>query len=123
MVKFDGDGTMTLTEKGVFQNHGGSNPGFFPIATYFDICAGTYQVESDLSFSYELSCTVKLLTGFNAGSTISIDGLRLTGQIDRDRDTYIASNVTGAVQTMTFSTGFVNQRICGGETTGVKLSK
>jgi hypothetical protein len=121
IVKFDGNGNVTLTEKGVYQNHGGSSPGGFPIATYQDICAGTYHVNRDLSMSYTLACTVNLLTGFNAGKSISLTGLSFEGQLDRWGETFIVSSVAGAVQTMNFSDGFVNQRVCGANTIAIKI--
>lgn len=50
VIKFNGDDTLTLTEQGIFQNHGGSSQGSFPITTYADICSGKYQVQSGSQF-------------------------------------------------------------------------
>ena len=123
IIKFHGNGTVTLTETGIFQNHGFSNPGFFPIATYQDICDGTYQVKGDLSFSYELACTVNFLTGFNVlvPKTLSIAGIKTQGQLDRSGESFIGSNVSGVVQTMNFSDGSTNFRVCGFHINGVKM--
>ena len=112
-----------LTENGIYQNQGTSDVGFFPITTYQDICQGTYQVKQDLSFSYELACTVNFLTGFNVivPTTLSLAGLKTQGQLDRSGESFIGSNVAGAVQTMNFSDGSTNFRVCGFHINGIKM--
>jgi len=123
IIKFHGNGTVTVTENGIYQNQGGSFPGSFPITTYQDICDGTYEVKRDLSFSYELACTVNFLTGFNVLvlKTLSIAGIKTQGQFDRSGESFIGSNVSGVVQTMNFSDGSTNFRVCGFHINGIKM--
>ena len=121
VIKFNGDGTLTLTEKGIYRNHGGSFPGSVPITTYADICSGKYQVNADLSFTYEVDCTTTFITGFFTGQTVSVSGLKYEGQLNRWLDSYIATEVSNAVQTQHFSDGHTNQRVCGGHSTALRI--
>lgn len=121
VMKFNGDGTMSLAEKGIYQNHGTSFPASFPITTYADVCSGKYQVNADLSFSYELDCTTTFITGFFTGQTVSVSGIKVEGQLDRWRESFIASGVSDTVQIQHFSDGHTNPRICASQASAIKI--
>jgi hypothetical protein len=127
VLEFNGDGTLTALENGIFQNHGPSGPGAFPITTYEDECSGNYQVNPDLSFTYEVGCTVHFKTGFLAGGKVRIDGIQYAGQVDVSRQTIVAASVGGAMQTQYFTTvdgfEFTNRRVCGSHSSGVRIPR
>jgi hypothetical protein len=130
-IEFDGDGNMSGSEKGVFQNHGGffSDATFpsFPIATYTDQCTGTYEVNADRSFTYEVGCDTDLITGFSPGTRIRVDGIRYEGQIEAKGEAFIAAGVDAAVQTQYFTQPdgppFTQYRVCGGHLNAVRVSR
>jgi hypothetical protein len=121
VAQFNGDGTFTAVDKGVYQAHGQSFPGYFPISTYTDYCRGVYKVNADLSYATEVSCVTVLHTGFFAGATITASGIRGQGQLSAIADSFVAGNVAGTVNTQYFSTGLVQQRICGVQSSGIKI--
>lgn len=122
VAQFNGDGTFTVVDKGVYQAHGQSFPGYFPISTYTDYCRGVYKVNADLSYTTEVGCVTVLHTGFYAGATITSTGIRATGQLDGNLNSLVAANIAGTVNTQYFSTGLVQERICAGQSSGTRIT-
>jgi hypothetical protein len=120
-IRFNGDGTFTSTEQGIYQGQGPSQPGWFPVVSYDSVCGGTYQVNHDLSFSLDADCTISPTSGPSAGSTLRVEGITYEGQLDIPRQNFIAASVGATVQPVLHSSGTTNQRICAAHMAGIKI--
>ena len=107
---FNGDGTGTREGRAV------SVIGApFPGASSQDFQAPfTYTLGPDDTFTTALSSplTGKVLTGQRAGQTFTIDQIRLTGMISKDKKSLTIAAEEPQIETVTYSDGTVHPRIC-----------
>src|SRR5215470_17698211 len=121
---FNGNGTGTLT------NHSTTTTvpptvGFLPSASSSEGGASfTYTVADDTYTSETVPGTDKgtVLTGPRAGQTFKLEGVpKATGMISANGRTLVTSILTPGVETITFSNGDVEQRICHRSRVYIKL--
>ncbi len=113
---FNGDGT------GTFQGRSVST--FNPVPPFVSVPVGasssdfqgsrTYIVAPDGTFTSELNgpLTGQILTGPRAGQTFTVDQLPLKGFISRNGQTLTMATDVPTVETVTYSNGNVEYRIC-----------
>ena len=116
---FNGDGTGT--------GHGRSvtvqDPPFAPSSSDFSF-SFTYDVAPDGTVTVQNGLlTATILTGPSAGETFTIDHTTTVGHISEDHKTLTLAADTPDPEIQTFSTGFVQHRICTRERVGIKLGE
>ena len=121
---FNGDGT------GTFTNHTTTTTvpptvGFLPSASSSESSASfTYTVGDDTFTSENVPGTNRgtILTGPRAGQTTHTEGIpKATGLISANGHTLVTSILTPGVETITFSNGDVERRICHRSRVYIKL--
>jgi hypothetical protein len=99
--------------------------GFLPAASSSESSASfTYTVNDDSFTSQNVPGTDKgtVLTGPRAGQTFTVDGVpKATGLISANRHTLTTSILTPGVETITYSNGDVQHRICHRSRVYIKL--
>jgi hypothetical protein len=115
---FNPDGTGTATATFVTIGLGGASSGMWSQSF-------TYTVNSDDTFVVQLAgpLTGTILTGVRTGQTLSFDFPPLTGLISKDGNTLTLAHVVPTVETLTFSNGDVQPRICHRSHVLVKMDK
>lgn len=123
VLTFNGDGTGTFAGKTLSINQTG--PGAIPVSEADFICPLTYTVNPDGSFTTQLGCSGTILSGAGAGSTYTISGMGLTGQLGRGGQIFIANDTNPNVETFTFTppggTTLFFERICGRSQTAIRM--
>lgn len=125
---FNGDGTGTVASRTVSISH----PRALPTVPPFFDRGGASSSETVADFAYEVfpdrtftaltpvsSGTV--LTGTRAGQTFTVGPLPLVGEISHDGKTLTTTSDTPVVETITFSDGDVQKRICHRSRINLKL--
>lgn len=112
---FNGNGTGTFTTSTVAFSVP-PTVGFFPSANSTkDSASFTYTVADDTFTAENVPGTFKgtVLTGVREGQTFKIEGIpKATGLISANGHTLTTSILTPGVETVTYSTGDVELRIC-----------
>jgi hypothetical protein len=125
---FNGDGTGTVVTRTVTITHPRAIPGDPP---FFDR-GGASSSDSESDFTYEvfpdrtftaltLVAPGTILTGTRAGQTFTVGPLPLRGEISQDRKTLATTSDAPVVETITFSDGDVEKRICHRSRINLKL--
>lgn len=125
---FNGDGTGTVVTRTVTITHPRAIPGDPP---FFDR-GGASSSDSESDFTYEvfpdrtftalaLVAHGTILTGTRAGQTFTVGPLPLRGEISQDRKTLATTSDAPVVETITFSDGDVEKRICHRSRINLKL--
>lgn len=86
-----------------------------PSASSMDFQASfTYTIGPDDTITTQLSSplTGQMLTGPRTGQTFTIDQIVLTGMISKDNKSLTIATDEPQIETVTFSDGFVEHRIC-----------
>jgi hypothetical protein len=112
---FNGDGTGSREGRSV--GLAGAIPALNlpPSANSEDFQASfRYTLGPDGTFTTELTSplTGTVLTGRRAGQTFTIDQIRLTGIISKDKKTLTVATEEPEIETLTYSNGNVHKRIC-----------
>jgi hypothetical protein len=121
---FHGDGTGTFTVSTTTTTVP-PTVGFLPSASSSESSASfTYTVADDTFTSQNVPGTDKgtVLTGPRAGQTFKVEGIpKATGLISANRHTLTTSILTPGVETITYSNGDVERRICHRSRVYIKL--
>lgn len=121
---FNGNGTGTFTNRSTTTTVP-PTVGFLPSAGSSEGGASfTYTVADDTYTSENVPGTDKgtILTGPRAGQTFKLEGVpKATGMISADGHTLVTSILTPGVETITYSNGDVELRICHRSRVYIKL--
>ncbi len=121
---FNGNGTATLTLNSMSITVP-PTVGFLPAAgSSQSIASFTYTVRGDTVTSQDVPGTDvgKVLTGPRAGQTFKLEGVPTrTGLISADGRTLVTSALAPEVETITYSNGDVERRICWLTRVSIKL--
>jgi hypothetical protein len=123
---FNGDGTGT-DKSTILTLAVPPTPGFQPNAgSSTSSSSFTYTVSEDGVWTADVVPGTNkgtILTGSRAGQTTTVqNSASVTGLISRDGSTLTAADLTPTVETITYSDGFVIQRICQRSRVFIKLS-
>jgi hypothetical protein len=121
---FDGRGGLTVDETllNIGTPASAQNTTSVPLAeAQSGTGSGSYEFEADGSVTITVGLAVTILSGPAAGVSYSIDQLVLSGQLSLDNKTLLLSTTKPVVSTITFSNGSVDQLICNGSGTAVKV--
>jgi hypothetical protein len=117
VATYDGIGTVTVKDHGIFIGGPGPSPfsqGNQPVSTFADNCSGTYEVNpQDRSFIQKMSCTA-------TDGSYTLTGIKFKGQIDPEGSVLTMSSAEPVIQTAV-GNGFANKRICGAHVTSVRM--
>jgi hypothetical protein len=112
---FDGQGSGTLQARNVSIN---SSPNIFPntfvpAGGATDIAgAFTYEVAPDGSISIVEDVLGSILAGTRAGQTVTNNGIALTGRASNNRDSLVLATDVPQIESLSFSNGDQQERIC-----------
>lgn len=104
VFRFDGKGNVTTaqTNKIIQMNPDQLGDREFPIVSGLkSVCKGTYSVNSNMSYTSELTCTADL----GGGLTLTITPFVSEGQISEDKKVLTTGEIAGTLQTETISAG------------------
>jgi hypothetical protein len=118
----NGTGTFTISTTSITPPRTG---GFLPAASSSQSSASITDAVTDDAFTVETvpgTDVGKVLTGPRAGQTFKLEGTPMrTGLISADGRTLVTSVLTPAVETITYSNGDVERRICWRSRVLIKL--
>ena len=120
---FQGDGTMTESVRGAsfFQGDPNFFPGNFAAGTFVGTCQYTIDMNPNRSFKLKGSCNSTLPKGPGAGLGSVVDGIVAHGQLSDDGNTIIVGSPEPNANTITLSSGYVAQRLCGTSATYLRV--
>lgn len=120
---FPGDGTMTESVSGTTYFQGDPNffPGNFAAGTFVTKCQYTFDMNANRSFKLKGSCNGTLPKGPAAGLGSAVDGIVAYGQLSDDGNTIIVGSPEPNANTLTLSSGYVAQRLCGTSATYLRV--
>ena len=120
---FPGDGTMTESVSGASYFQGDPNlfPGNFAAGTFVGKCDYTIDMNPNRSFKLKGSCKSTLPKGPAAGLGAAVDGIVAHGQLSDDGNTIIVGSPEPNANTLTLSSGYVAQRLCGTSATYLRV--
>jgi hypothetical protein len=120
---FPGDGTMTDSVRGASYFQGDANffPGNFAAGTFVSTCQYTIDMNPNRSFKLKGGCNGTLPKGPGAGLGSIVDGLVTHGQLSDDGNTIIVGSPEPNANTLTLSSGYVAQRLCGTSATYLRV--
>jgi hypothetical protein len=113
---YNGDGTSSAVARAMNVINNASNQNELDFT-----CTGTYQVNSDGSFSEDMSCSGTVIAGILTGQTFTQTGIRRTGHIGAFAQTLVISGTGTNLENVTFSQLGSRTRICGRSGAAVKL--
>lgn len=119
---FAGDGTMTESVRGTtyFQQEA-LVPGNLGAGTFVTTCRYTVNVKANKSISMKGSCNGTIPLGPAIGQGVIVDGISKQGQLSEDGSVIIFGSAEPNRDTLTLSSGYVAQRLCGGSATYIRV--
>lgn len=120
---FPGDGTMTESVRGASYFQGDPNffPGNFAAGTFVSTCQYTINMNPNKSFTWTGSCNGTLPLGPATGLGSIVTGIVAQGQLSEDGNTIVIGSPEPNANTLTLSSGYVAQRLCGTTATYIRV--
>jgi hypothetical protein len=119
-MTFDGRGGALETIKGMTMFYGPNFPGNSAVGTFDGLCSFKHEMTGEVSFSLAGTCSGTLPDGPSAGQTFTTTGIRLDGQVSRDKEVILITGATPAEQKIALSGGYVANRFCTSSATLVR---
>lgn len=119
-LTFHGDGTGSFDGKSLSINHT-----TMAVSEADFTCPLTYVVNPDGSFTTQLGCSGRVLSGSGKDSTYAVSDIELHGQLRPGGNLFIANDTNPNVETFTlYPSGggsLVSKRICGRSQTAIRI--